>query len=56
MKKFHFTLARVPQKLPQIDGFLRQDAEEVSPFAETLDQLRSLTELLAMSGGTLVRR
>jgi FliI/YscN family ATPase len=49
-------LDSVLQHRPQIDGFLRQDAEEVSPFAETLDQLRSLNQLLAMSGGTLARR
>lgn len=35
----------------QIDQFLRQDAEEVSPMGTTLEQLRSLATLLDMGGG-----
>jgi hypothetical protein len=56
MKQFQLTLARVPQNHPQIKGSLSQEAEATLPIAETLDQLRSLNQLLAMSGGTLTRR
>jgi flagellum-specific ATP synthase len=41
---------------PQIDNFLRQDAEEVSPFNETLEQLGGLNQLLALSSGVPARR
>ncbi|WP_031500656.1 FliI/YscN family ATPase [Bryobacter aggregatus] len=38
----------------QIDGFLRQDADETSPLSHTLNQLQSLSTILGISTNTPV--